>query len=300
MRLRNLLLLCVVPMVQAGTISLTTPLTLEFNDGTNSASVTGAASDVSVSRSFDFSSTSGWFGNGTLAIPGTYSGGGIDTPSPLGFQFSNLFVTCGMSGGCSNDLNANFSFAFQIVSGFDELAGQPMSSSISFDSFFGGSDNPTAAISIEGSFTDSLSVVSNYFRSFSYLGLGGNSSSRHSSFTNTGVGAFGPSGDLGSVTVSGGIRLSSFSQFTNVSLTNVQYSFQPTVSSVPEPGTMALALGGMVACLWLARRTSAAIELRKSSLPQVVPAHLAAATGRPGTPGGSAGAPEVPHNWMQG
>lgn len=297
MRLWNLLLLLsIAPAANAGVISLTTPLSLSFTDGTTSSSITGTASDLSVTQWFN--STSGeWSAQATLGIPGTYNSGSIQQPSPLTFGLSNLYFYCGQAGGCSDELDLNYSFGLQIDSGFSELAGQPMSSSVSLSGSY--YSNPAGSVTLQGSFTNSLSVASTYLRSFALTAFGFGNTSLGSSFTNAGAGSFGPSGSLGEIIVSGNVRLTGLSSYTEVNLSNLDFTFDATPSSVPEPGTLALTLLGAIACFWLVRRPAVVTALRRSSPRPVVPAPLAAASAPPGIPAGNAGAPEPRRNWTQ-
>lgn len=296
MRLWNLLLLLsLVPAADAGTMTFLTPLNLQVTDGTTSNTVTGGPSDLSVSEFFSGGAT-GWSGDLTLAIPGTYNSGFIQEPSPLSFGFTNLSFYCLHAGGCTDELDVNFSFALQLVSGFSELAGQPMTSMISLNSSYLGAATPNASVTLQGSFLNSLSVASNYLRSFALAGFGFGNNSVGSSFTNAGAGNFGPAGNLGVLNVSGNIRLTGFANDNEVMLHTVDYTFDgPT--AVPEPGTMALALLGIGACVWLIRRRAIpAIALRRSSPRPAGPAILGAVPVPPGIRGGSGAAPEVPRN----
>src|SRR5579883_3192641 len=291
-----LLILSLAPAAQAGMITLTTPLFLQVTDGIHPASTTGTASDVSITTPFN-DATSGWQGNATLALPGSYSGGAIQMSSPLSFGLTNVFFACvGHSPSCTDELDVNFSFAMQIVSGFDELASAPMSATISYSGTPSGVVPQNASfgsLTMQGTFTNSLSAVSNFFRSFALAG----NVSFGSTFTNAAGGSFGPSGHLGTLAVNGSLRLSGpVTNGGNVQLPDLNFAFDAP-AAVPEPGTLALLILGTGMCLWLIRRRAIpAIALRRSSLRPAVPANLAAAPVLPGTRAGNGAVPEAPRS----
>lgn len=286
--LTPLLLLSLASAARAGTLELTTPLSLSISDGAASATATGGASDLSIYDSLGDFTGNGWSASVTLALPGTYNAGVITEPSPLSFGFTNVYLSCTFVGGCPGTLDVAFSFALQLDSGFGELAGMPMTSTISLNPYSLSAHSGT--FTTQGSFTNSLSVASTYLRSFAVTAFGFGNATVGNSFTNAGVGTFGPAGNLGALTVSGDLRLTGLSNSTWLQFSSIDYTFNPQPSSVPEPGTLALAFLGVALLL---------TAIRRSSLRRAAPVRPAAAPVLPETLAGNAAARELPRNWTR-
>jgi hypothetical protein len=288
-----LLFLSVAPAAVAGTLEFISPLDLQITAGTASGSII-ASNDLSITRSLYDVSGSGYSATATLILPGTFNAPLIQQASPFSFALTDITASCGNEAGCSGNLDFNFSFIVQFDSGFDELANQPMSPTISYAGFFSSiTAIPTLTdFRLQGSFTNTLNNVSSYFQSYALFGNG----SFGTPLTATGLANFGSSGNLGTLAVNGNLRLTGLSKNANLAIQSVDYTFQPA-SAVPEPATVTFVLFGLTAGLLLVRRRwTPLIAARIFSPRPAGPECRAAAPGLPETLAGNDSVPALPRS----